>query len=222
MLRSVLCESITGRAVDRGLFCLNFINIRDYSADRHRRVDDAPYGGGGGMIMQAEPVVRAYEDISAGLDYKPYCVYLSPQGKLFNQETAKHFALELSHIVLLCGHYEGIDERIIEEIVDMELSIGDYVLTGGELPAAVVVDAVARLLPGVLSSPQAYENESIHSGYLEHPQYTRPAEFMGRTVPEVLLSGHHKNIEEWKKEQSVERTKKKRPDLLKNEGASDE
>ncbi len=213
MCRSVLGESITGRAAAKGIFEMNFIDIREFSNDKHRRVDDYPYGGGCGMVMQAEPVINAYNSVAEGLDYKPFCIYLSPQGKIFSQQIACTLAEDYDHIVLLCGHYEGIDERIIEEIVDMELSIGDYVLTGGEIPAMAVVDAVSRMLPGVLAGEESYRDESIYNGLLEYPQYTRPEVFNGRRVPEVLLSGHHANIEKWRCEQSLERTRLKRPDL---------
>lgn len=213
MCRSVLCESITGRAVAKGIFEINFIDIRDFSTNKHRRVDDYPYGGGCGMVMQAEPVINAYNSIADGLGYKPFCIYMSPQGRVFSQETACKFAAEHNHIVLLCGHYEGIDERIIEEIVDMELSIGDYVLTGGEIPAMVVVDAVSRMIPGVLAEEASFSDESIFNGLLEYPQYTRPEIYNDRKVPDVLLSGHHANIEKWRREKSIERTRLKRPDL---------
>lgn len=213
MLEAVLLDSITGRAVERGLLSMNFINIRDYSIDKHRRVDDYPYGGGQGMVMQVEPVVRAYRDIVQNVSRPPLCIYLSPQGRLFDQALAGRLAVDFSHIVLLCGHYEGVDERIIEEIVDLELSVGDYVLTGGEIPAMAVIDAVSRLVPGVLASEESYSRESLYDGLLEYPQYTRPEEFEGKRVPEVLLSGHHANIEKWRMEQSILRTKQKRPDL---------
>lgn len=213
MCSTVLNESITGRAAANGIFEMNFINIRDYSLDKHRRVDDYPYGGGCGMVMQADPIMRAWKSIADGLDYKPLCIYMSPQGRVFNQETAKKLVKNFNHIVILCGHYEGVDERIIEEIVDLELSIGDYVLTGGEIPAMAVVDAVSRMIPGVLATEESYSDESIYNGLLEYPQYTRPEVFEGKRVPEVLLSGHHANINAWRKQQSIERTKIKRPDL---------
>lgn len=213
MCSTVLNESITGRAAANGIFEMNFINIRDYSLDKHRRVDDYPYGGGCGMVMQADPIMRAWKSIADELDYKPLCIYMSPQGRVFNQETAKKLVKNFNHIVILCGHYEGVDERIIEEIVDLELSIGDYVLTGGEIPAMAVVDAVSRMIPGVLAAEESYSDESIYNGLLEYPQYTRPEVFEGKRVPEVLLSGHHANINAWRKQQSIERTKIKRPDL---------
>lgn len=213
MFEAVLGDSIIGRARENGILEMNFIQIRDFSCDKHRRVDDYPYGGGAGMLMAVQPIYDAYMSVVAHLSYKPLTIYLSPQGKVFNQTCALKLA-EQEHIVLLCGHYEGVDQRILDEIVDMELSIGDFVLTGGEIPAMAVIDAVARLVPGVLSSAAAYTGESHFNSLLEYPQYTRPPEFMGRGVPEVLLSGHHANIEQWKREQSLCVTYKKRPDLL--------
>ena len=213
MVDNILSESIIGRARANNKIEINCINIRDFSKDKHRRVDDYPYGGGMGMVMQPQPIYDAYKSIVDSCETKPTVIYMSPQGKVFNQEIAKELA-GYEHIILLCGHYEGVDERIIEEIVDFELSIGDYVLTGGELPAAVVADCVARLVPGVLSNDMSFIDESHYNNLLEYPQYTRPPEFMGRKVPEVLLSGHHKNIEAWRKEQSIKRTKTKRPDLI--------
>ncbi|MBQ3114948.1 MAG: tRNA (guanosine(37)-N1)-methyltransferase TrmD [Clostridia bacterium] len=213
MVDNILSESIIGRARANNKIEVNCINIRDFSKDKHRRVDDYPYGGGMGMVMQPQPIYDAYKSIVDSTETKPVVIYMSPQGKVFNQEVAKELAT-YEHIILLCGHYEGVDERIIEEIVDFELSIGDYVLTGGELPAAVVADCVARLVPGVLSDDMSFIDESHYNNMLEYPQYTRPPEFMGRKVPEVLLSGHHKNIESWRKGQSLERTKIKRPDLI--------
>jgi tRNA (guanine37-N1)-methyltransferase len=213
MMEAVLGESIIGRARKKGLVTINCINIRDFSTDKHRRVDDYPYGGGCGMVMQAEPIYRAYQSLLREGEEKPFVIYLSPQGKVFCQQMALRLSKK-EHLVLLCGHYEGVDERIIEEIVDMELSIGDYVLTGGEIPAMAVCDSVCRLVPGVLASDEAYMEESHAKGLLEYPQYTRPPEFMGRKVPEVLLSGHHANIQAWRKEQSIARTRAKRPDLF--------
>jgi len=213
MVDGVLSESIIGRARNNNIIEINCINIRDFSTDKHRRVDDYPYGGGTGMVMQAQPIYDACKSIIDSVEIRPTVIYMSPQGRVFNQTVAKEL-FELEHIILLCGHYEGVDERVIEEIVDFELSIGDYVLTGGELPAIVVADCVARLVPGVLAEEASFTEESHYNGLLEYPQYTRPPEFMGRKVPDVLLSGHHKNIEEWRKEQSLLRTKQKRPDLL--------
>ncbi len=213
MVDNALSESIIGRARSNNLIEINCINIRDFSKDKHRRVDDYPYGGGTGMVMQPQPIYDACKSIIDSVEKRPVIIYMSPQGKVFNQSVAKEL-LEYDHIVLLCGHYEGVDERVIEEIVDFELSIGDFVLTGGELPAIVIADCVARLVPGVLAEEASFTDESHYNGLLEYPQYTRPPEFMGRKVPEVLLSGHHKNIEAWRKEQSILRTKQKRPDLL--------
>ncbi len=211
MMRTILDESIIGRAQKSEILEINCINIRDFAQNKHNSVDDYPYGGGFGMLMQAPPIFRAYESI-AGED-KPYTVYMSPQGKVLTQDKV----IELSkkdRIVVLCGHYEGVDERVLEEIVDEEISIGDYVLTGGELPAAVLIDSVARMVEGVLPQSESFEEESIYSGLLEHPQYTRPPVFMGREVPEVLMSGHHANIEKWKRKEALKRTYIKRPDLL--------
>lgn len=213
MFEAVLGDSIIGRARENGLIELNFIQIRDFSADKHRRVDDYPYGGGTGMLMAVQPIYDAYQSIVENLPEKPLTIYLSPQGKVFDQACALEFAKQ-DHIVLLCGHYEGVDQRILDEIVDMELSIGDFVLTGGEIPAMAVIDTVARLVPGVLACASSYTGESHYNSLLEYPQYTRPPEILGRPVPEVLLSGHHANIETWKREQSLRVTLEKRPDLL--------
>lgn len=213
MFEAVLGDSIIGRARDNGLIDMNFIDIRDFSMNKHRKVDDYPYSGGGGMLMNPQPVYDAYMSVAKGLSYKPLTIYMSPQGKVFNQSTAVKLSKQ-NHIVLLCGHYEGIDQRVIDEIVDMELSIGDFVLTGGEIPAMAVIDTVSRLIPGVLAAQTSYENESHFNGLLEYPQYTRPAEWNGVPIPEVLISGHHANIEKWKREQSLLNTLKKRPDML--------
>lgn len=218
MMRSILDESIIGRAQTGGILEINCINIRDFAGNKHNSVDDYPYGGGFGMLMQAPPIYRAYESV-AGED-KPYTVYMSPQGKVLTQEKVVELSKK-DRIVILCGHYEGVDERVLEEIVDEEISIGDYVLTGGELPAAVLVDSVARMVEGVLPQSESFEEESIYSGLLEYPQYTRPPVFMGRSVPEVLLSGHHANIEKWKRKESLKRTYIKRPDLLKKAELTD-
>lgn len=215
MLASVLYESVIGRAVEKGIININFINIRDYTLDKHKKVDDTPYSGGGGMLMMAQPVYDAYMSVAGGLSYKPFTIYMSPQGRVFNQGIAKDLLTEHEHIVILCGHYEGIDQRVLDEIVDMELSIGDFVLTGGEIPAMTVIDAISRMVPGVLSDEDSYKNESHYDGLLEYPQYTKPREWNGISIPEILISGHHKNIEEWKREQSILNTYKKRPDLLK-------
>ena len=218
MMRAILDESIIGRAQKSGILEINCINIRDFANNKHNSVDDYPYGGGFGMVMQAPPIYRAYESIANG--EKPHTVYMSPQGKVLTQEKAIELS-KLDRLVILCGHYEGVDERIIEEIVDEEISIGDYVLTGGELPAAVLIDSVARMIEGVLPQNESFEDESIYSGLLEYPQYTRPPEFMGREVPEVLLSGHHLNIEKWKKKEALRRTYIKRPELLKTAELTD-
>jgi tRNA (guanine37-N1)-methyltransferase len=215
LVRYVLSESVIGRAQKSGAITVQAHNIRDYSKDKHHRVDDTPYGGGKGMLMMAPPIYDCYEDIlqQAGEAEKRRVIYLSPRGKVLTQQKAKELA-EFDHLVLLCGHYEGVDARVIEEIVDEEISIGDYVLTGGEIPACILVDAVARLVDGVLAAPECYENESHSAGLVEYPQYTRPVEFHGRKVPDVLLSGHHANIDQWRAEQALEATRRLRPDLL--------
>ena len=218
LVNGVLSESIIGRARRAGLIEIHCHNIRDYSKDKNRRVDDTPYGGGMGMLMAAPPVYDCFmavrEQILADRpDVKPHVIYLSPKGRVFTQKIAEELS-SYDSIVFLCGHYEGIDQRVLDAIVDEELSIGNYVLTGGEIPACIVVDAVARLQKGVLSDPECYEKESIASGLLEYPQYTRPYEFQGITVPDVLLSGHHKNIEKWRYEEALRLTREKRPDLL--------
>ena len=212
MVLDGLNTSIIGRAIEAGLLQINAVNIRDYSTNKHMKVDDYPYGGGAGLVMQPEPVYRAYEDLTKDMKKKPRVVYLTPQGTTFHQEMAKEFAKE-EELVFLCGHYEGIDERVLEEIVTDYVSIGDYVLTGGELPAMVMIDSISRLVPGVLHNDDSAGDESFENGLLEYPQYTRPVEFMGMRVPDVLMSGHHKNIADWRYEQSLERTKERRPDL---------
>mgnify|MGYP000499868837 CR=1 FL=1 len=213
MVEQGLHTSIIGRAVEKGLLAIEAVNIRDYTVDKHKKVDDYPYGGGAGMVMQAQPIYDAYLSIVEKIGYRPRTIYLTPQGPLFTQQAAKEFALE-EDVILLCGHYEGVDERILEEIVTDYVSIGDYVLTGGELPAMVMIDAVSRLVPGVLNNEESAEFESFHDNLLEHPQYTRPVEFRGRKVPDVLLSGHHGNIDKWRREQSLKRTLERRPDLI--------
>ena len=248
MIEQGVNTSITGRAINNGLLSINAVNIRDYAFNKHNSVDDYPYGGGAGMLMQAEPVYLAYEAVKEQIDKRKQenikseevtsteaadcsevcnsdlqdenskkrplrVVYLSPQGDVFNQKMAEEMAQE-EDLVLLCGHYEGIDERVLGEIVTDYVSIGDYVLTGGELPAMVMIDAVSRLVPGVLNNEESAEFESFHDNLLEHPQYTRPVEFRGRKVPDVLLSGHHGNIDKWRREQSLKRTLERRPDLI--------
>lgn len=208
----VMRESIIGRAQENGIIEVNAINIRDYSKNKHKKVDDYPFGGGNGMVMACQPVIDAYSAITKGLENKPKVIYMSPQGRVLTQEIARELSSQ-EHLILLCGHYEGIDERIIEEIVDEEISIGDYVLTGGELPAMVLIDCVSRLLPGVLASEGSFSEESHFNGLLEYPQYTRPADYNGNKVPDILLSGHHANIEKWRTQKSLERTQQKRPDL---------
>lgn len=213
IIDAVLKESIIGRAQENGIIEVNAVNIRDFSKNKHKKADDYPYGGGGGMIMTAQPIYDAYLSVVKDIEYKPKVIYLSPQGRVLSQEVVQELSKE-KHIVLLCGHYEGIDERIIEEIVDEEISIGDYVLTGGELPAMVLIDSVSRLIPGVLSSEESYSQESHFEGLLEYPQYTRPVEFNNRVVPEILLSGHHANITRWRRKEAIKRTYIKRPDLF--------
>lgn len=214
MIEQGMHTSIIGRAIAGGYLSINAVNIRDYAFNKHQKVDDYPYGGGAGMLMQAEPVYLSYEVIKEKIGYRPRVVYLTPQGKVFHQEMAKELAKERD-LVFLCGHYEGIDERVLDEIVTDYVSIGDYVLTGGELPAMVMMDSISRMVPGVLSNQESGETESFAGNLLEYPQYSRPEEWHGQKVPPVLLSGHHANIEAWRREQSVMRTAKRRPDLLK-------
>ena len=214
MIEQGMHTSIIGRAIAGGYLSIDAINIRDYAFNKHQKVDDYPYGGGAGMLMQAEPVYLAYESIQKKLGYRPRVVYLTPQGEVFHQTMARELAKE-KDLVFLCGHYEGIDERVLDEIVTDYVSIGDYVLTGGELPAMVMMDSISRMVPGVLSNQESGETESFAGNLLEYPQYSRPEEWHGQKVPPVLLSGHHANIEAWRREQSVLRTAKRRPDLLK-------
>ena len=213
MIENGMNTSITGRAITKGLLSLEAINIRDFAFNKHQKVDDYPYGGGAGMLMQAEPVYLSYESIAERIGRKPRVIFLTPQGKTFNQDMAKEFALE-EDLVFLCGHYEGIDERVLEEIVTDYVSIGDYVLTGGELPAMVMMDSISRMVLGVLNNQESGETESFSGNLLEYPQYSRPEEWHGKKVPEVLLSGHHANVDKWRREQSIIRTAKWRPDLL--------
>ena len=216
LVNTVLGESIIGRAQKNGHIEVCCHNIRDYSNNKHRRVDDTPYGGGKGMLMMAPPVYDCYESIlnqrKSTVD-KTHVIFVSPAGQVFDQKKAEELS-HYEHVIILCGHYEGIDQRVIDEIVDEEISIGDYVLTGGELPACIIVDSVSRLIDGVLSDAECHEKESISSGYLEYPQYTRPYEFHGVKVPDVLISGHHENIELWREEQSKKLTEQKRPDII--------
>lgn len=222
MIEQGLNKSITGRAIDKGLITVNAVNMRDFTEDKHKRVDDYPYGGGAGMVIQAEPVFKTYGYLVNHIKMskedpttfcKPRVVYVTPQGSIFNQSMAQEFAKE-EELIFLCGHYEGIDERVLEMIVTDYVSIGDYVLTGGELPAMVMIDAISRLIPGVLNNETSSEFESFQDNLLEYPQYTRPEVFMGMKVPEVLLTGHHANIDAWRRQQSILRTFERRPDLL--------
>ncbi len=218
MIESSMNSSITGRALENNLITLDVYNIRDYSLDKHKKVDDYTYGGGAGMLMFPQPIYDCYKAIEAritGSDEggkKPRVIYLSPKGRIFNQAMAKELSLE-EELVFLCGHYEGVDQRVLDEIVTDEISIGDYVLTGGELPALVMMDTISRLVPGVLNNEESSEDESHSAGLLEYPQYTRPAEWMGKKVPDVLVSGNHALIAKWRMEQSLEVTKKNRPDM---------
>lgn len=211
MLENYLSQSVVGRARDKGVFTVKCHNIRDYTLDKHRRVDDTPYSERQGMLMQCEPVYNCFKAVTEGR--KPHVIYMSPQGRTLTQQRARELS-QLDDIFILCGHYEGVDERVIEEIVDEEISIGDYVLTGGELPALVLVDSVVRMLEGTLSKADCYEDESHYNGLLEYPQYTRPEIWHDKQVPEVLLSGHHANIQKWRHEQALLTTLKKRPELL--------
>ena len=223
LVDTVLGESIIGRAQKSGAIAVRTHNIRDYSEDKHRRVDDTPYGGGKGMLMMAPPIYNCYcgvlqkQEEEGVMPTRRRVIYLSPTGKVLNQEKATELAREYDNLILLCGHYEGVDRRIVDEIVDEEISIGDFVLTGGEIPACILTDCVARLVDGVLSDAECHEKESISSGLLEYPQYTRPYEFHGVKVPDVLISGHHANIDRWRDEQALEMTKSLRPDLLEQE-----
>lgn len=215
MCESVLSESIVGRARKENLVEINCRQIRDYSLDKHRRVDDAPYGGGMGMIMGVQPIYDCYKALCDEVGKKVHLIYMSPQGKTLTQQRVRELS-KLDGFAILCGHYEGVDERIIEEIVDEEISVGDYVLTGGELPALIVADSVSRMLPGVLSNEECFTEESHYSSLLEYPQYTRPPVWHERAVPDILLSGHHANIEKFRREKALERTFLRRPDMLEN------
>lgn len=221
MCETVLSESIIGRARKKGLVEINCINIRDFTEDKHRRVDDAPYGGGMGMLMQIQPIEDCYKSICEKSGGKNHLIYMSPCGEVLTQKKVKELA-KMPEITLLCGHYEGIDQRVIDSLVDEQISIGDYVLTGGELPALVIADSISRMLEGVLPNDEAKELESHYNGLLEYPQYTRPYEWNGMKVPDVLMSGHHENIEKWRHEQSLLMTQKYRPDMLSKVTLSEE
>ena len=219
MFKGVLEESIIGRAEKKGILSFNYVNIRDFTNDKHGRVDDYAYGGGTGLVMAVQPIYDAWKSVCG--EKKKFTVYMSPQGKPLNQQLVEELS-GYDELVIICGHYEGIDERVIEEVVDMEVSIGDYVLTGGDIPAMAMIDALSRLVPGVLPGEEAYSEESHYNGLLEYPNYTRPETILGKKVPDVLLSGHHKNIVMWKRKQSLFRTWLKRPDLLRKAKLSKE
>ncbi|MDD5796861.1 MAG: tRNA (guanosine(37)-N1)-methyltransferase TrmD [Oscillospiraceae bacterium] len=220
MCRAVMDESVIGRAQKSGALQVNCHQLRDFAFDKHKRVDDTTYGGGMGMLMKAEPIALCYEDICKQTETKPHFIYMSPQGKTLTQQRIKELA-KLDNICILCGHYEGVDQRVLDEFIDEEISIGDYVLTGGELPALVLADAVARLVPGVLSNNECFTEESHFNGLLEYPQYTKPIEWRGKQVPDVLYSGHHANVDKWRRENSLLNTAKKRPEMLKSADLSD-
>ena len=223
MIEDATKVSILGRAINKNLISIDAINIRDFSENKHMKVDDYPYGGGAGMVMQAMPIYKAYQSIidkRQNKNKKPRVLYMTPQGKVFNQKMAEELAKE-DELIFLCGHYEGIDERVLEEIVTDNVSIGDFVLTGGEMPSLMMIDAISRLVPGVLHNDVSAEFESFQDNLLEYPQYSRPEEVLGRKVPDVLLSGHHGNIEKWRREQSIIRTYERRPDLLEKANLSD-
>ena len=215
MVNTVLSESIIGRAQESGRIEIECVNIRDFSTDKHRKTDDTPYGGGVGMVMTCQPIFDCYESIKSRIPEgnKTRVIYMSPKGRQFTHEVAKELA-EYDNLIFLCGHYEGVDQRVIDALVDDEITIGDYVVTGGEIPACIVIDATSRLLDGVLSSAECYEGESVASGILEYPQYTKPREFRGMEVPEILLSGDHKKIDLWRLAEAVKITEERRPDLL--------
>ena len=215
MVRGVLSESIIGRAQNAGLIEIDYHNIRDFSKDKHRKTDDTPYGGGVGMVMTCQPIYDCYKNIVDRIpeENKKRVIYMSPKGRIFSHQVANELS-QYDNLIFLCGHYEGVDQRIIDEIVDEEISIGDYVVTGGEIPACIVIDAVSRLIDGVLASSECYEGESVASGILEYPQYTKPREFRGREVPEILLSGDHAKIDRWRLEEAVKITRERRPDML--------
>ena len=214
MIEQSMSTSIMGKAIEKGIISVEAVNIRDYTLDKHKKVDDYTYGGGAGMLMAAQPIYDCHKAIASkiGTDKKVRTIYVTPQGSVFDQRMAEELSTE-EDLIFLCGHYEGIDERVLEEVVTDYVSIGDYVLTGGELPALVMMDCISRLVPGVLNNEESAQTESFDDGLLEYPQYTRPEEWMGKRVPEVLMSGHHANIEKWRLQQSIERTKERRPDL---------
>lgn len=221
MCESVMSESIIGRARKKGAVDVRVHQLRDYAFDKHKRVDDTTYGGGMGMLMLAEPIALCFEDICRDVGERPYFIYMSPKGRVMDQGMLKSLS-DKKNITILCGHYEGVDQRVLDEYADEEVSIGDYVLTGGELPALVLADALLRLCPGVLSSDECFEDESHYSGLLEYPQYTKPISWRGKEVPQVLYSGHHENVRKWRRRQQVIETARKRPDLLKNAVLNDE
>ena len=214
MCKAVLGESIIGRAINKGAVEIVYHQLRDYAFDKHKRVDDTPYGGGMGMVMKTEPIALCFEDICRQLSKKPHLIYMSPVGKVLNKIKVKTLANEYENICILCGHYEGVDQRVLDLLVDEEISIGDYVLTGGELPAMVLADAICRMLPDVLSNDECFTEESHYNGLLEYPQYTKPAVWRNMEVPPVLLSGHHENVDKWRKKKSLERTRDLRPDMF--------
>lgn len=218
MIENSMSTSIMGKAIQKNLINVQAINIRDYTLDKHKKVDDYTYGGGAGMLMAAQPIYDCHKAITAKIgSQKVRTIYVTPQGSVFNQKMAEDLSKE-ENLIFLCGHYEGVDERVLEEVVTDYVSIGDYVLTGGELPALVMMDCISRLVPGVLNNEESAQTESFDDGLLEYPQYTRPEEWMGKRVPDVLLSGHHANIEKWRHEQSLIRTKERRPDLYEKYG----
>ena len=221
MCEAVLSESIIGRAVKKGAVEIVYHQLRDFAFDKHRRVDDTPYGGGMGMVMKCEPIALCFEALCDELGFKPHLIYMSPAGRVLNQSRVRELACEYDNICILCGHYEGVDQRVLDLLVDEEISVGDYVLTGGELPAMVLSDAICRMLPGVLSNDKCFTQESHYNGLLEYPQYTKPAVWRDMEVPAVLLSGHHANVEGWRAEQSLIRTEKLRPDMLENYNSPD-
>ncbi len=221
MCEAVLSESIIGRARKSGAVEIHCHQLRDFAFDKHRRVDDAPYGGGMGMLMMAEPIALCFESICEEAGTRPHFIYMSPKGRVVTQQVVKEVSETYENVCILCGHYEGVDQRVLDKFIDEELSIGDYVLTGGELPAVVFADALCRMLPGVLSSDECFELESHYGGLLEYPQYTRPEVWRGESVPEVLLSGHHANIDKWRREQAIIETAHRRPDMLEDAPLTD-